>query len=233
MSKPTASMWPLCSPPRRLPAPRISRSSAATRKPLPEIAELADRGQPLLRDRRQRVLRRNQQVGVRAAIGAPDAAAQLVELRQAEAVGAVDDDRVGVRDVEAVLDDRRREQDVVLVRDEVDHHPLELVLVHLPVADGDARLGHEPRDAGRRASRSTRRGCGRSRPGRRAPSRAGSRARSPPASNLTTLVWIDRRSLRRRLDDRHVADAGERHVQRARNRRRRHRQDVDAACASA
>ena len=35
MSKPTASIWPLCSPPSRLPAPRISRSSAATRKPLP------------------------------------------------------------------------------------------------------------------------------------------------------------------------------------------------------
>src|SRR5216117_2105240 len=32
ISKPTASMCPLCSPPRRLPAPRISRSSAATRK---------------------------------------------------------------------------------------------------------------------------------------------------------------------------------------------------------
>ena len=33
--------------------------------------------------------------------------------------------------------------------------------------------------------------------------------------------------LRRRLDDRHVADADQRHVQRARNRRRRHRQHVD------
>ena len=35
--------------------------------------------------------------------------------------------------------------------------------------------------------------------------------------------------LRRRLDDRHVADADERHVQRPRNRRRAHRQDVDLA----
>ena len=41
-------------------------------------------------------------------------------------------------------------------------------------------------------------------------------------------VGLDREAIaRRRLDDRHVADAGERHVQRARNRRRRHRQHVD------
>ena len=52
--------------------------------------------------------------------------------------------RVGVRDVEAVLDDGRRQQDVVLVRDEVEHRPLERVLAHLPVADDDARFGHEP-----------------------------------------------------------------------------------------
>ena len=42
-------------------------------------------------------------------------------------------------------------------------------------------------------------------------------------------VGLDRQAiLRRRLDDRHVADAGERHVQRARDRRRRHRQHVHA-----
>ena len=42
-------------------------------------------------------------------------------------------------------------------------------------------------------------------------------------------VGLNRQAiLRRRLDDRHVADADERHVQRPRNRRRRHRQHVDA-----
>ena len=41
-------------------------------------------------------------------------------------------------------------------------------------------------------------------------------------------VGLDRQAiLRRRLDHRHVADADQRHVQRARNRRRRHRQHVD------
>ena len=113
-----------------------------------EIAELADRREPLRATGESVVLRRDQQVGVGAPIGAADAAAQLVELRQAVAIGAVDDDRVRVRDVEAVLDDRRRQQDVELVRDEVDHHLLELVLAHLPVADADPRLRHEPLRAG-------------------------------------------------------------------------------------
>ena len=31
-------------------------------------------------------------------------------------------------------------------RDEVEHRPLERVLVHLPVADDDPRLGHQPLD---------------------------------------------------------------------------------------
>ena len=40
-------------------------------------------------------------------------------------------------------------------------------------------------------------------------------------------VGLNRQAiLRRRLDDRHVADADERHVQRARNRRRAHREHV-------
>ena len=42
-------------------------------------------------------------------------------------------------------------------------------------------------------------------------------------------VRLDRpAALRRRLDDRDVAQAGERHLQRARDRRRAHRDDVDA-----
>jgi len=40
-------------------------------------------------------------------VAAADAAAQLVQLREAELVGAVDDDGVGVRVVDAGLDDGR------------------------------------------------------------------------------------------------------------------------------
>src|SRR5205085_7926977 len=45
-----------------------------------EIAELLDRGEAFLRDRRQIVFRRNQQIRVRGPIRSADAAAQLVEL---------------------------------------------------------------------------------------------------------------------------------------------------------
>ena len=48
------------------------------------------------------------------AVAAPDAPAQLVELRQAEALGVLDDDHGRVRHVDADLDDRGRDQDVEL-----------------------------------------------------------------------------------------------------------------------
>jgi hypothetical protein len=50
----------------------------------------------------------------------PDAAADLVELREAEAVGALDDDRVAVGDVDARLDDRGAHEHVVAAGDEVE-----------------------------------------------------------------------------------------------------------------
>ena len=86
---------------------------------------------------------RVQQVRVRALTAAADAAAQLVELREPEQVGAVDDERVHRRHVETALDDRRAHEHVVLVLPELLHDPLEPALVHLPVRDRDARLGHE------------------------------------------------------------------------------------------
>ena len=46
-------------------------------------------------------------------------------------------------DVEAGLDDRRADQHVGLALPEVDHHLLELVLVHLAVRGRDPRLGDE------------------------------------------------------------------------------------------
>ena len=76
---------------------------------------------------------------------AADAAAQLVQVGQAVAVGLVDEDRVGVGNVQAAFDDRRGQQQVELVGDEVEHHLLQLVLGHLAVAD--ARCGPRARSA--------------------------------------------------------------------------------------
>ena len=72
-----------------------------------QVVELLQHAEPLLGVGRDQMLAGDQQVGVGAMVRAADASAELVELRQAERVGAVHDDRVGARDVETRLDDRR------------------------------------------------------------------------------------------------------------------------------
>src|SRR5207342_2996633 len=74
---------------------------------------------------------------------AADATAQLVQLGEPELVGAVDDDRIGVGDVDARLDDRRAEQHVEALLVEVEHDAFEFALGHLPVGDADARFGNQ------------------------------------------------------------------------------------------
>src|SRR5581483_6027868 len=69
--------------------------------------------EPSLRLRRDRFAGRQRQQRIGPQLGAADAAAQLIELRQAEAVGAVDDQRIGGRDIEPGFDDGGRQQHVV------------------------------------------------------------------------------------------------------------------------
>ena len=72
--------------------------------------------EPALRGLGQHLARRQGQIGIGAQLAAADAAAQLIELRQAEHVGAMDDHRIGGRNVEAGFDDVGREQQIVLRR---------------------------------------------------------------------------------------------------------------------
>ena len=74
---------------------------------------------------------------------ASHAAAQLVHVGQAVAVGLVDEDRVGVGNIQSAFDDRRGEQNVVAVGDEVEHDFFEFRFRHLPMADANARLGDD------------------------------------------------------------------------------------------
>ena len=73
-------------------------------------------------------------------VRAADAAAQLVQLRQAEAVGAVHDDGVGRGHVDTGLDDRGAQQHVEALVVEVAHHRFQIALAHLAVCHADARL---------------------------------------------------------------------------------------------
>jgi hypothetical protein len=74
---------------------------------------------------------------------ASHAAAKLVQVGQAVAVGVVDEDRVRVGNVEAALDDRRGEQNIRLAAHEPQHDVFQFALGHLPVADVDPRLRHD------------------------------------------------------------------------------------------
>ncbi len=73
----------------------------------------------------------------------PHSAAKLVQFAQAESVGVVDEDRVGIGNIQAAFDDRRADQDVRLVADELQHHIFQLPLAHLAVPDDDAGIGHQ------------------------------------------------------------------------------------------
>ena len=166
---------------------------------------------------------REQRVG--AQLGAADAAAQLIELRQAEHVGAVHDQRVGGRDVEAGFDDRGREQHVVLAVVEGRHHVLEHGRRHLAVGDGDLHLGHGLVEE--------RFGLGQILDAR-ADVEALAAAIALAQQRLAHHDRIERRDEgahrqpidRRRGDDRQFAHAGQRQLQRARDRRRGQRQHV-------
>ena len=125
------------------------------------------------------------------------------------------------------LHDRGADQHVEALLPEVEHHLLELVLAHLAVGRRDPRLGHELLDLV-----------------------GGLLDRLHPVvdvehltvteqlaayggGDLAVLVGADVGEhrvplLRRRRDRRHLADAGDRHLQGARDRRRGHGEDVDA-----
>ena len=81
-----------------------------------------------------------QRIGAR--LGAPDPSAQLIELRQTEHVGAVDDQRVGGRDVEAGFDNRRAQKNVIAAIVERRHDLIEFAGRHAAMGGADPRFGH-------------------------------------------------------------------------------------------
>ena len=72
-----------------------------------------------------------------------DTPPELIELREPEGVRIVDDDCVGVGNVDTRFDDGRADQHVEFPLNEFHHHGFEHIFVHLPVPDPDARLGNQ------------------------------------------------------------------------------------------
>ncbi len=171
---------------------------------------------------------RRQQVGVGLVVATADPATQLVQLRQAKFVGALDDDGVGAGHVDAGFDDGRRHQHVEALVVEVAHHLFQLALAHLPVADADTCLRHQFGKVG-----------GAFFDGFHIVVQVVHLATAQQLTQQRLLhgavvVLHDegahrQAARRRRGDDRQVAHAGHCHVQRARDRRGGQGEDVDLA----
>ena len=104
-----------------------------------------------LRPALERLRRRHREISVGALLAAPHAAAQLVQLGEAEAVGAVDDQRIDPRHVEARLDDGGRQQKFVAPVVERRHGFFEAFAGHAPMRDDDADVGDDAADFRRRS----------------------------------------------------------------------------------
>src|SRR4051794_18308928 len=76
-------------------------------EPSAQLGRVEDRLQPLSSDVRELAALAVEKVRVGAPRRSTDTAAQLVQLRQPQRVSTVDDDRVGIGNVESGLDDRR------------------------------------------------------------------------------------------------------------------------------
>src|SRR3546814_10026341 len=71
---------------------------------------------------------------------APDAAAKLVELGEAEIFGMFDDHQAGGGDVDPDLDHRRRDEDADLARLKARHHRILVRPLHPAVDEPDAGI---------------------------------------------------------------------------------------------
>ena len=196
-----------------------------------QLGVRGDRLEALVRGLGERLVARVEEVRVGAFAASSDAPAQLMQLRQAEGVGAIDDKGIRVGDIQARLDDSRTHKHVELVVPKVLDDGLELVLVHLSVGRAHARLGHQLRDVG---------GDG----GDRVDAvmhvedlAVAQELASDRGADLGVRVGADEGQdglafLGRGLENRHLADAGDRHLEGTRDRRGGHRQDVHVGAQS-
>jgi hypothetical protein len=180
-----------------------------------EVGVRRDRLEPVVRGLGERLVRRVEEVRVRPLTSAADAAPQLVQLGEPELVGPLDDKGVGVGDVETGLDDRRAHQDVEAALPEVDDDLLERCSPILPWAVATRASGTSSRSRAAVRSRVhrlwTKKTC---------PSRSSSRriaAATCFSSYGPTKVRTGWRSSGGVCERRHLADAGHRHLERARD----------------
>ena len=194
-----------------------------------ELGKLADGLKALFRYLGENLVLTEREIGRGAARAASDAAADLVQLGKTHFVRVLDDEGVDVRDINAGFDDRRAHEHLNFTLCYVLHDGGEHILVHLPVRYADRDLVIEQLayfyrgaldifDAVVQVIHL---------------SAALYLAADSVADNSPVVLHDEglhgQAVLRRLVYRRHVADAGKRHVERARYRRCRQRENVHAA----
>ena len=116
-----------------------------------ELRVFADGFEALFCDLGENLALAERQIGVGVPARTADAAAQLMQLREAKLVGVLDNEGVDVRDVDAGFDNRRADENLNVAVREGLHHVAEPFLAHFAVRHGDgdvlAELGLELRGA--------------------------------------------------------------------------------------
>ena len=113
-----------------------------------QVGEVLDGLQAPLGFGRQAGQRGCQQVAEGFLVAASHTPAHLVQVAQAEVLRLVDDDGVGVGDVDAALDDGGGNEYVVVVIHEVEDNLLQFGRLHLAVTDAHAAVGYVALDEG-------------------------------------------------------------------------------------
>ena len=160
----------------------------------------------------------NQQVGIGAVVAPAHPAPQLVQLRQPEAVGPVNDDGIHIGHIQAGFNDGGADQHIRFPVGESHHHILQLRFGHLPVSHQKAGFGNQPGQFVRRFVN----GADAVVQKKRLPvplqfPEDGFAHRLAPV--LGDEGFHRQPGFRRRGDDAHIPDAGQRHMQRAGNGR--------------
>ena len=108
-----------------------------------QVRELLQRLQTFAGFVRQGAQRRCQQVAKCFAVASAHAAAHLVQVAQAKAVGLVDDDGVGVGHVQSALNEGGAHQNIKTAFHEGEHQGLQLVALQLAVGNAHAGIRNQ------------------------------------------------------------------------------------------
>ena len=124
----------------RAPNLQVAHGNAKTRT---ERTVLLDGIDPFTRGADRHHFARKKQIGISFVLSPADASPQLIKIGQTKPVSAIDDDRVGVWDVEAAFDNCGANKHIDFPGNESRHDGFEFIGPHLAMPDFHSRLRTE------------------------------------------------------------------------------------------